>query len=140
MRPVAGRVVVILPAQRMVGGKAWRRTLGVGTTVIATSSSDAKLERLGAIGVDHGINDRTTPAWGERARELTIGLGVDHVIEVGGPGTMEQSIIASRVGGRTATSARSDWRSDAAYDGITGASPSVIAAGTRRRRRAAAPR
>jgi NADPH:quinone reductase-like Zn-dependent oxidoreductase len=73
-----------------------------GATVIATSSSDAKLERLLAIGADHVINYRTTPAWGERARELTCGLGVDHVIEVGGPGTMEQSIIASRVGGRIA--------------------------------------
>lgn len=73
-----------------------------GAAVIATSSSDAKLERLRAIGADHVINYRTTPAWGERARELTCGLGVDHVIEVGGPGTMEQSIIASRVGGRIA--------------------------------------
>lgn len=73
-----------------------------GATVIATSSSDAKLERLRAIGADHLINYRTTPAWGERARQLTGGLGVDHVIEVGGPGTMEQSIIASRVGGRIA--------------------------------------
>jgi len=73
-----------------------------GATVIATSSSDAKLERLRAIGADHLINYRTTPGWGERAREFTLGLGVDHVIEVGGPGTMEQSIIASRVGGRIA--------------------------------------
>lgn len=73
-----------------------------GATVIATSSSDSKLERLGALGADHLINYRTTPAWGERARQLTGGLGVDHVIEVGGPGTIEQSMIASRVGGHVA--------------------------------------
>jgi NADPH:quinone reductase-like Zn-dependent oxidoreductase len=48
------------------------------------------------------INDRTTPRWGGRARELTCGLGIDHVIEVGGAGTTEPSIIAPRVGGRIA--------------------------------------
>jgi len=73
-----------------------------GATVIATSSSDSKLERLAALGADHLINYRTTPAWGERVRQLTGGLGVDHVIEVGGPGTIEQSMVASRVGGHVA--------------------------------------
>lgn len=70
-----------------------------GATVIATSSSDAKLERLAAMGADHLINYRTDPAWGETARALTGGRGVDHVIEVGGPATLAQSMAAARVGG-----------------------------------------
>jgi len=70
-----------------------------GATVIATSSSDEKLARVKALGADHLINYRENPNWGEIARELTDGRGVDHVIEVGGPGTLDQSMIAARVGG-----------------------------------------
>jgi NADPH:quinone reductase-like Zn-dependent oxidoreductase len=70
-----------------------------GATVIATSSSDEKLERLRAMGADHVINYRTHQNWGELAREMTGGRGVDHVIEVGGPATLEQSMNATRVGG-----------------------------------------
>jgi NADPH:quinone reductase-like Zn-dependent oxidoreductase len=70
-----------------------------GATVIATSSSAAKLERLKALGADHLINYRETPQWGQAVRELTGGRGVDHVIEVGGPDTLEQSVIAARVAG-----------------------------------------
>ena len=70
-----------------------------GATVIATSSSDEKLERLKAMGADHVINYRKDPLWGETALGLTDGRGVDHIIEVGGPATLEQSMIAIRVGG-----------------------------------------
>ena len=70
-----------------------------GATVIATSSSDEKLERLKAMGADHVINYRKDPLWGETALGLTGGRGVDHIIEVGGPATLEQSMIAIRVGG-----------------------------------------
>ena len=70
-----------------------------GATVIATSSSDEKLERLEALGASHLINYRKDPAWGETVRRLTGGRGVDHVIEVGGPGTLAQSMEAVRVGG-----------------------------------------
>lgn len=70
-----------------------------GATVIATSSSDAKLEKLRSMGADHVINYRKNSQWGETALKLTDGLGVDRVIEVGGPATLEQSMIASRVGG-----------------------------------------
>jgi NADPH:quinone reductase-like Zn-dependent oxidoreductase len=69
-----------------------------GATVIATSSSDEKLERLKAMGADHVINYRKNTQWGETARQFTGGRGVDHVIEVGGPSTLEQSMIAARVG------------------------------------------
>lgn len=71
-----------------------------GARVIATSSSDAKLERLEAMGADHLINYRKTPNWGETARQLTGGRGVDHVIDVGGPATLEQSMLAARVAGQ----------------------------------------
>jgi NADPH:quinone reductase-like Zn-dependent oxidoreductase len=70
-----------------------------GATVIATSSSTEKLAKLEALGADRLINYRADPAWGETARKLTGGRGVDHVIEVGGPATLEQSMIAARVGG-----------------------------------------
>ncbi|EMP56249.1 zinc-containing alcohol dehydrogenase [Marinobacter santoriniensis NKSG1] len=71
----------------------------MGARVISTSSSDEKLERLSALGADHTINYKTTPAWGKRVLELTGGKGVDHVIEVGGPGTLPESIDAVRIGG-----------------------------------------
>jgi NADPH:quinone reductase-like Zn-dependent oxidoreductase len=70
-----------------------------GATVIVTSSSDEKLERAKALGADHLINYRATPEWARAAREVTGGLGVDHVIEVGGADTFAQSIQAVRLGG-----------------------------------------
>jgi NADPH:quinone reductase-like Zn-dependent oxidoreductase len=74
----------------------------MGATVIATSSSDQKLERARALGADHVINYKAEPEWGEAVRGLTGGRGVDHVIEVGGPGTLPQSIAATRIGGHIA--------------------------------------
>ena len=73
-----------------------------GATVIATSSSDAKLERLAALGADHLINYKTDEAWGATARALTGGRGVDHVVEIGGAGTLAQSIAATRLCGNIA--------------------------------------
>lgn len=71
----------------------------MGATVIATSSSDEKLERVRALGADHTINYKAEPEWGAAVKRLTDGRGVDHVVEVGGPGTLPQSIIAVRIGG-----------------------------------------
>lgn len=73
-----------------------------GARVIATSSSDEKLEKLKSLGVDAVINYKTVPDWGQMAKDLTDGRGVDHVIEVGGPGTLTQSIMACRTGGHIA--------------------------------------
>lgn len=70
-----------------------------GARTIITSSSDEKLARAKALGVDHGINYGTTPEWQKAARDLTGGRGVDHVIEVGGAGTLERSLAATRVSG-----------------------------------------
>src|SRR6185436_12534394 len=72
-----------------------------GARVIATSSSDAKIERLKSLGADITLNYTTTPDWGKKARELT-GHGVDLVIEVGGVGTLNESIRATRIGGTIA--------------------------------------
>jgi NADPH:quinone reductase-like Zn-dependent oxidoreductase len=71
----------------------------MGATVIATSSSDEKLDRVRALGAEHTINYKTEPNWGEVVRQLTDGRGVDHVVEVGGSGTLPQSITAVRNGG-----------------------------------------
>ena len=71
----------------------------MGCRVIATSSSDAKLERLGALGAEHLINYKKHANWGEQAFELTGGAGVDLVVEVGGPGNLPQSISALAVDG-----------------------------------------
>jgi NADPH:quinone reductase-like Zn-dependent oxidoreductase len=70
-----------------------------GAIVIATSSSDEKLERLRKLGADHVINYRSQPEWGRVVTEITGGEGADHVVEVGGPQTLVQSIHACAVGG-----------------------------------------
>ena len=74
----------------------------MGASVIATSSSDKKLETLRKIGADHVINYKKVENWGQAVLQLTEGRGVDHVIEVGGPGTLPQSIAACRIGGHIA--------------------------------------
>ena len=71
-----------------------------GAIVVATSSSDAKLERVRALGADHVINYRATPDWGAQASQLTG--GIDHVVEVGGAGTLAQSIAAVGFAGEIA--------------------------------------
>ena len=67
--------------------------------VIATSSSDEKLERAKQLGASDGINYKTTQEWDKKVRELTGGVGVDHVVEVGGAGTLPRSLKAVRTGG-----------------------------------------
>ena len=70
-----------------------------GARVILTSSSDDKLARGRALGADETINYKQVPEWGKMARALTGGAGCDHIVEVGGAGTLNQSIRAVRVGG-----------------------------------------
>ncbi len=71
----------------------------MGATPIITSSSDAKLERARSLGAAHTINYKSEPNWGRAVRDWTGGRGVDHVLEIGGPGTLPQSIAACRIGG-----------------------------------------
>jgi NADPH:quinone reductase-like Zn-dependent oxidoreductase len=73
-----------------------------GATVIALSSSAAKLDRLRALGADHVINYREVEAWGQAVLDLTGGLGVEHVVEVAGPSSIAQSFVAARTAGHVA--------------------------------------
>lgn len=74
----------------------------LGAQVIVTSSSDEKLARASELGADLTINYRAIPDWGKRAKELTGGRGADLVVEVGGAGTLQQSLAAVRFGGTIA--------------------------------------
>lgn len=71
-----------------------------GATVISTTSSSKKASILKSYGADYVINYKDTPSWGEEAKKLTPGsAGVDHVLEVGGASTMEQSLKAIKIDG-----------------------------------------
>lgn len=70
-----------------------------GARVIATTSSASKAETLKKLGADAVINYKETPNWGEKAKEITGGVGVQHVVEVGGPTTMAQSLKAIAIDG-----------------------------------------
>lgn len=70
-----------------------------GARVIATTSSASKAETLKKLGADEVINYKETPKWGEKAKEVTGGVGVQHVVEVGGPTTMAQSLKAIAIDG-----------------------------------------
>src|SRR5207249_2095024 len=74
----------------------------LGARVLVTSGHDDKLARALALGADAGVNYRTTPDWDKWARQQTGGAGVDLVVEVGGAGTLERSVRATRYGGRIA--------------------------------------
>ncbi|QSX33139.1 NAD(P)-dependent alcohol dehydrogenase [Shewanella avicenniae] len=74
----------------------------MGARVIATSSSDEKLAKVKALGADEVVNYKSHPQWAEDVLRLTNGQGVDHVVEVGGPGTLAQSIASVKVGGHIA--------------------------------------
>lgn len=70
-----------------------------GARVIATSGSGEKLARARGLGADETINYRETPDWEKEVLRLTGGAGVDHVVEVGGAGTLPKSVACVRVGG-----------------------------------------
>jgi NADPH:quinone reductase-like Zn-dependent oxidoreductase len=74
----------------------------MGARVLGTSSSDAKLERAKALGVDAGVNYREHPEWDRWVMEQTGGRGADLVVEVGGAGTFNRSVRATRIGGAVA--------------------------------------
>ncbi|WP_242117083.1 zinc-dependent alcohol dehydrogenase family protein [Sphingomonas lacusdianchii] len=71
----------------------------MGAKVAITSSSDDKLARAAAMGADFTVNYRSDADWGTTVAQWADGRGVDHVVEVGGPATLAQSIAAVRVGG-----------------------------------------
>jgi len=73
-----------------------------GLRTVITSSSDDKLARAKALGADHLVNYKTTPAWSGPVREATGGRGADFIMEVGGGGTIQESMKAVRIGGHIA--------------------------------------
>jgi NADPH:quinone reductase-like Zn-dependent oxidoreductase len=101
-----------LPGKALVAGQ-WVLTQGtggvsifavqfakaVGARVIATTSSPEKAKILKRLGADHIINYRENVNWGTKARELTGGKGVDMVVEVAGPSTMQQSVESVKLDG-----------------------------------------
>lgn len=70
-----------------------------GAEVFITSSSDEKLERAKALGADHTINYKTHPKWSAEVRAIVGFEGIDHVLEVGGIGTLKQSMMSMKLGG-----------------------------------------
>jgi NADPH:quinone reductase-like Zn-dependent oxidoreductase len=94
----AGDVVLVLGTGG-VSTFALQFAKSMGATVITTSSSDEKIERARSLGADHAVNYRRHKQWATQVLEFTNGRGVDHVLEVGGPDTLPQSIQACRIGG-----------------------------------------
>jgi NADPH:quinone reductase-like Zn-dependent oxidoreductase len=101
LRPLQRDHSVLLIGTGGVSLLALRIAKAAGARVVATSSSDAKLERLRQLGADATLNYKSERQWGARAAELAGG-GVDHVVEVGGLGTLAQSIQAVGFGGEVA--------------------------------------
>jgi NADPH:quinone reductase-like Zn-dependent oxidoreductase len=97
-RIVAGQTVLVQGTGGVsIFGLQFARLMGA--QVIVTSSSEAKLARAKTLGATHGVNYKTVPDWDKAVIELTGG-GVDHVVEVGGPGTLAQSLRAIRIAGK----------------------------------------
>ena len=94
--------VVVLQGTGGVSIFALQFAKAAGATVIITSSSDEKLQRAKELGADYLINYRSTPDWAKEVRRITSNCGADHVVEVGGAGTFEQSLRAIRIGGKIA--------------------------------------
>jgi NADPH:quinone reductase-like Zn-dependent oxidoreductase len=74
----------------------------LGANVIGTSSSEEKLARAYSLGLAAGCNYKQRPDWAKWVAEVTEGAGADRIIEVGGAGTLGQSLRAARVGGMIA--------------------------------------
>lgn len=101
-RPVRPGDVVLLLGTGGVSLLALQIARAAGAEIIITSSSDAKIERAKALGAAHGINYRETPEWGAEADRLAGSRGISHIVEVGGPGTLAQSMAAIGYGGEIA--------------------------------------
>jgi NADPH:quinone reductase-like Zn-dependent oxidoreductase len=99
--PKPGDVVV---AQGTGGVSLWALQIAKahGCVVVLTSSSDDKLEVGRALGADHVVNRSRTPEWHDVVREVSGGKGADLVVDVGGPGSLGRSVLATRMGGTVA--------------------------------------
>ncbi|KAI0791064.1 NAD(P)-binding protein [Abortiporus biennis] len=97
--PLKGGDYVLVLGTGGVSVFALQFAVAMGATVIATSSSNAKLEFVKKLGAHHTINYKDTPDWDKEVLRITGGRGVDHVIEVGGTGTLPKSIRSTRKAG-----------------------------------------
>lgn len=101
--PIRAGHTVLVQGSGGVSVFALQLARAVGATVIATTSSAAKAEQLRALGAAQVVNYVDDPQWGKAVRALTGGRGVDRVVEVGGPGTIAQSLRAVALGGEIAS-------------------------------------
>ena len=101
-RPVTVGETVLIQGTGGVSIFALQFAALLGAKVIGTSSSEEKLARASSMGLAAGCNYRNRPEWWKWAIEATEGAGVDRIIEVGGAGTLGQSLRAARVGGMIA--------------------------------------
>ena len=99
LRPIGPGQTVLVLGTGGVSIFALQFARAAGARVIATSSSDVKLAKARALGATDTVNYRQHPEWQTEVLRLTNGRGVDHVVEVGGPGTLPCSIDATRQGG-----------------------------------------
>jgi NADPH:quinone reductase-like Zn-dependent oxidoreductase len=97
----AGKTVLLLGTGG-VSVFALQLAVALGAKALVTSGSDDKLARAIGMGATAGVNYKQTPDWEKWARQQTNGEGVDLVVEVGGAGTLERSVKATRYGGRVA--------------------------------------
>jgi NADPH:quinone reductase-like Zn-dependent oxidoreductase len=98
-RPVRPGDVVLTMGTGGVSVFAIQFAAAAGARVISTSSSDEKLGRARQLGATDTINYKAMPEWEKEVQRLTEGRGVDHVVEVGGPGTLPRSLRSVRRGG-----------------------------------------
>ncbi|KAF7947585.1 hypothetical protein EAE96_008669 [Botrytis aclada] len=100
LKPLKPSDVVLTQGTGGVSIFAVQFAKAAGATVIATTSSESKASTLKKLGADHVINYKTTPEWGAHAKSLTPkSAGVSHILEVGGPTTMAQSLKAIKIDG-----------------------------------------
>ncbi|KAJ7088791.1 NAD(P)-binding protein [Mycena belliarum] len=97
--PLKGGDTVLVQGTGGVSIFALQFAVASGATAIVTSSSDEKLKVATKLGAKHVINYKTTPEWDKEVLKVTNGLGVDHIIEVGGNSTLKRSMSALRIGG-----------------------------------------
>ncbi len=101
--PIRAGHTVLVQGSGGVSVFALQLARAVGACVIATTSSARKAEQLKALGAAEIVNYADDPKWGSSVRALTGGRGVDRVVEVGGPGTIAQSLRAVAPGGEIAS-------------------------------------
>jgi len=101
-RPIVAGETVLVIGTGGVSLLAMQIAKAAGAKLVVTSSSDEKLERARALGASVTVNYRQHPEWAQKVLELTGGHGADKVIEVGGVGTLGQSMQAVAFGGEIA--------------------------------------